>query len=230
MQHSLLYILCFIKYLLGKITKETIFWHHLLLLRIMKRKRVIPAVKHPPTLSYWSFYDNWVSQHIIWAAWICLCIYICPFSYCACINVEMTYNGHIVHLTSISTHTENRDQSKILDRIISAVRSSFIPKFQSLNGEFDYFTCSVYQFPLDSQYNKSYCSLLSLWAAAVTAWTIVLNYTHVRIHPKGPILHPLSMDICIFIILVTVPLRTTNGRRKQDSPSPSCVRYSPKLE
>lgn len=48
-----------------------------------------------------------------------------------------------MHLTSISTHTENKDLSKILDRIISAVRSSFIAKFQSLNGEFDYFTCSV---------------------------------------------------------------------------------------
>jgi len=98
-----------------------------------------------------------------------------------------------VHLTSISTCTENKDLSKILDRIISAVRSSFITQFQSLNQEFDYCTCSVYQFSPDSQYNKSYCSLLSLWAAAVTAWAVGMNCTHVGIHPKGPLLHPLPM-------------------------------------
>lgn len=33
-----------------------------------------------------------------------------------------------------------------------------------------------------------------MWAATVTAWDIAINWTHVEIHPKGPLPNPLSMD------------------------------------
>lgn len=154
-----------------------------------KETRVIPAVRHPSTLSYWSFYDNWVSQHIIWAACICLYVYICPFCCCACNIIELIYTGHAVYLTSIATHTENRDLSEILDRMISTVRYSSIPKLHSLKERFDYFTCSIYQIPPDSQYNSSLCglqqSLLGLLELIAHMWEFM---------PKGPSLYPLPMD------------------------------------
>lgn len=124
-----------------------------------------------------------------------MCVYICPFSCSACIIVDPIHKGHIVHPTSISTGTENRDLTKILDRIISAVRSKFIPKFHSSKGEFDYFTFSVYQLPPDSKYSKNYCRQLSLWAAAFTAWTTGINHSRVGINAKGPLVHSLSMDL-----------------------------------
>lgn len=76
--------------------------------------------------------------------------------------------------------------------MISAVRSGFIPKPHSLKEGFDYFTCSVYQIPPDSQHNSSLCelqqSLLGLLEFTAHMWEFM---------PKA---HPCTLHQWIFYL------------------------------